>query len=217
MEDRELIRKIKSLKDVKPGHDWVGLTKQDLLGVEEPQFNWLALNWRPALTGLVLSLALVGGLLGLIRFSQEPVLVEEEPETLVAEYSPLMLLEDSLVDLKGQIVDFKAQIGERSSSSTNRNQQALEIQEVVNNIRELTRNIEEVDREKVLASLSDEIEEAGEEVKMVFLESELNDLKDQAEKGLLSEEKMLELSEVDNLYQSEDYEGAFWRLMELIN
>lgn len=216
MEDRELIKKIKLLKDIKPGHDWVDLTRRDLLGAEEPRLSWLTLNWQPALTGLALSLALVGGLLGLIHFGQEPVLVEEE-ETLTAEYSPLMLLEDSLVSLKGQIVDFKEQISERNTGSTNKSQQALEIQEVVNNIRELTRNIEEVDREKVLASLSDEIEKAGEEVKMVFLESELNDLKDQAEKGLLSEEKMLELSEVDSLYQSEDYEGAFWRLMELIN
>lgn len=222
MNDHELIKKVKLLKKIEPSQNWVGLTRRELLGQTELTPSWFMVHWRPALAGLLLSLILVSGLLGLIRFGQEdPLLVDpnEEPMT-IAQYSPLSGLEDSLFNLKDQIVDLKDQITVRDSQplvTGTKNRQAQEIQSVIQSIRALTQNIEEVDRDRVLASLNDEIEEAGEEIKLAFLESELNDLREQASQGLLSEEKMLGLSEVEDLYQDEDYEGAFWRLIELVN
>lgn len=221
MNDHELVKKIKLLKKIEPSKDWVGLTKQELLGVEEPTPSWFMAHWRPALAGLLLSLVMVGGLLGLIRLGQEdPLLVEQEDEPSIAQYSPLSGLEDSLFSLKDQIVDLKDQIAVRDSQPSVagvKSHQAQEIQDVIESIRALTQNIEEIDRDRVLASLNDEIEEAGEEMKLAFLESELNDLREQADQGLLNEEKMLGLSEVEELYQDEDYENAFWRLIELVN
>lgn len=222
MNDHELIKKVKLLKKIEPSPDWVSLTRRELLGSTETKPSWFAVYWRPTLAGLLLSLTLVGGLLGLMRFGQEdPLLVNrgEEP-TPVAQYSPLSDLEDSLFSLKDQIVDLKDQIAVRDSQSSapgTKDHQAQEIQAVIQSIRALTQNIEEVDRDRVLASLNDEIEEAGEGIKLAFLESELKDLREQANHGLLSEEKMLGLSEVEALYQDEDYEGAFWRLIELVN
>lgn len=222
MNDYELVKKIKLLKKIEPSSDWVGLTKQELLGFEEPTPSWFMAHWQPALAGLLLSLVMVGGLLGLIRLGQEdPLLVEpdDKPITIV-QSGPLSGLEESLFSLKDQIVDLKEQIAVRESQPSvagAKSYQVEEIQAVIESIRALTQNIEEVDRDRVLASLNDEIEEAGEEMKLAFLESELNDLREQADQGLMSEEKMLGLAEVEELYQNEDYENAFWRLIELVN
>lgn len=222
MNDYELVKKIKLLKKIEPSSDWVGLTKQELLGFEEPTPSWFMAHWQPALAGLLLSLVMVGGLLGLIRLGQaDPLLVEpdDKPITIV-QSGPLSGLEESLFSLKDQIVDLKEQIAVRESQPSvagAKSYQVEEIQAVIESIRALTQNIEEIDRDRVLASLNDEIEEAGEEMKLAFLESELNDLREQADQGLMSEEKMLGLAEVEELYQNEDYENAFWRLIELVN
>jgi hypothetical protein len=215
MEDRDLIKMIKSLKQVEPGSDWVVSTRESILGQEELKSSWFMAHWQPALTGLGVGLALVGGLLGLIRFNQGTI-SEEEP-VMVAETSPLFVLAEPLTGLKDQIVGLKDQLSDTREKRIDKNQQALEIQQMIQDIRDLTQNIEEVDREKVLATLSDEIKEAGEDIKLAFLETELNDLRDQAERGLLNQEKMVGLSEIEELYQTQDYESAFWRLIELIN
>lgn len=217
MEDRELVKMIKSLKIVQPNQDWVSLTRDNLFGVvKENKSSWFVAHWQPALTGMVLGLALVGGLLGLLHFGQDQVVVEEEPN-FVAEKSPLIVLQEPLVGLKEQIVELKDQLTVTRDRRVENNKQALEIQQMIEDIRSLTENIEVIDKDKVLATLSDEIKEAGEDVKLAFLENGLNDLKEQAEKGLLTDEKMLELAAVKELYQAKDYEGAFWRLIELIN
>lgn len=222
MNDHELVKKIKLLKKIEPSSDWAGLTKRQLLGAEEPTPSWFMAHWQPALAGLLLSLVMVGGLLGLIRFSQEdPLLVDQDDEPVaIVQSGPLSGLEESLFSLKDQIINLKDQIAVQESQPSvagAKSYQVEEIQAVIESIRALTQNIEEIDRDRVLASLNDEIEEAGEEMQMAFLESELNDLREQADQGLMSEEKMLGLAEVEELYQNEDYENAFWRLIELVN
>ncbi len=217
MEDRELAQKIKQLKAVGPDQEWIGSTKESLLGPEEPGMGWFLTHWRPALTGLALSLALVGGLLGLIRFEQQAP--ETEEPVMVMEQSPLFELEAPLTGLKDQIVELKGQIAvaERRVRNDEDRQQVLELQQTIAQINSLTDNIERVDQDDVLASLGAEIKQAGREVQEAFIENELLDLQEQKEQDLLNEEEVLELSEIEELYQSGDSEGAFWRLMELIN
>ncbi len=208
-----MVKKIRMIR-LEPSQDWVSLTRREILGSEEPRSRWFIAHWRPVLTGLTLSLAFVGGLLGMIRFSQEDLSRTGEPVSA----SPLVVLEDSLVGLKNQMTVLKEQIVKKEVQPlSSRSQQALEIQQMVQGIRELTQSIEQVDRDRVLAVLSADLEAVRQEVKVAFLERELAELRNQREQGLLNPEEVLILSAVEELYRSEEYEDAFWRLMELIN
>ena len=67
MTEAELIKKIKTLKEIKPRKDWVVLTKTQILGNVEvrPQL-FLFPFFKPAYAGLFLFLLLIG----LAEFSQ---------------------------------------------------------------------------------------------------------------------------------------------------
>jgi len=66
MTEKELIGKIRELRQIKPRKDWVVLTKTQILGQEEtPKFELFPF-FRPAYAGLFFLLLLVG----LIEFSQ---------------------------------------------------------------------------------------------------------------------------------------------------
>ena len=72
MTDKDLIRKIKELKEVKPRKDWVVLTKSQILGEDVYSSRasiWSVFQWRLALVPVISVLVI----LGLFGFAQQTV------------------------------------------------------------------------------------------------------------------------------------------------
>ena len=71
MTDKELIRKIKELKEVKPRKDWVVFTKSQILGEDvhsEGVHIWSVFQWRTALAP-VISVLVIIGLFGFAQYT----------------------------------------------------------------------------------------------------------------------------------------------------
>ena len=74
MTEKELIGKIRELRQIKPNKDWVILAKSQILGQEFNQ-HWVLINWlrvffaKPVYAGLVVVFVLVG-LFGTLAFAQ---------------------------------------------------------------------------------------------------------------------------------------------------
>ena len=233
MTEAELIKKIKTLKEIKPRKDWVVLTKTQILGNVEvrPQL-FLFPFFKPAYAGLFLFLLLIGlaefsqgalpgdPLYSLKRISERTQSVfvsKEEQPKLQLELTNKRLEELNKVAEANQVKRLAPALNEFETTKI------AAKKEVVNSIK----NKSEKEAIKVAKDIAPKLADLNEKEKKVYATLNIestegaNQTADQtAEKAVveilikdaknstLTEEQKADLVKVEEYYKSGDYQGA---------
>lgn len=225
MTEKELIGKIRELRQIQPSKDWVSLTKSQILGKEDKYNNLISvfqiLFSKPAYAGLVV----VFVLFGLFGFSQNSLpgdllypikkITERSQAVFVSEEElPKYNLEiankrldelnqiaqtNQVKKLAPAISEFQANISEAAKSLAKVKGQ--DVEKIVAQTKKLEENTKKV--EEVLATkiLSQETEESLISFYKTQAEMLINDLGNQT----LTEEKEEILNQMKKLFEEEKY------------
>lgn len=225
MTEKELIGKIRELRQIQPSKDWVSLTKSQILGKEDKYNNLISvfqiLFSKPAYAGLVV----VFVLFGLFGFSQNSLpgdllypikkITEKSQAVFVSEEElPKYNLEiankrldelneiaqtNQVKKLAPAISEFQANISEAAKSLAKVKGQ--DVEKIVAQTKKLEENTKKV--EEVLATkiLSQETEESLISFYKTQAEMLINDLGNQT----LTEEKEEILNQMKKLFEEEKY------------
>ena len=225
MTEKELISKIRELRQIQPSKDWVSLTKIQILGKEDKYNNLISvfqiLFSKPAYAGLVV----VFVLFGLFGFSQNSLpgdllypikkITERSQAVFVSEEElPKYNLEiankrleelneiaqtNQVKKLAPAISEFQANISEAAKSLAKVKSQ--DVEKIVAQTKKLEENTKKV--EEVLATkiLSQETEESLISFYKTQAEMLINDLGNQT----LTEEKEEILNQMKKLFEEEKY------------
>jgi len=225
MTEKELIGKIRELRQIQPSKDWVSLTKSQILGKEDKYNNLISvfqiLFSKPAYAGLVV----VFVLFGLFGFSQNSLpgdllypikkITERSQAVFVSEEElPKYNLEiankrleelneiaqtNQVKKLAPAISEFQANISEAAKSLAKVKSQ--DVEKIVAQTKKLEENKKKV--EEVLATkiLSQETEESLISFYKTQAEMLINDLGNQT----LTEEKEEILNQMKKLFEEEKY------------
>jgi len=225
MTEKELIGKIRELRQIQPSKDWVSLTKSQILGKEDKYNNLISvfqiLFSKPAYAGLVV----VFVLFGLFGFSQNSLpgdllypikkITEKSQAVFVSEEElPKYNLEiankrleelneiaqtNQVKKLAPAISEFQANISEAAKSLAKVKGQ--DVEKIVAQTKKLEENKKKV--EEVLATkiLSQETEESLISFYKTQAEMLINDLGNQT----LTEEKEEILNQMKKLFEEEKY------------
>lgn len=232
MEEKELIRKIKELKQIKPNQDWVVLAKNQILGSEIPGVRASASFfpfWKPALITLTTCLILAG----VFSFAQDslpgeilyPVKkISERAQTIFVseDEKPQMSLElankrleelaevaktNQAENLAPAINEFKTSISEAAENLTKvktPNSDFQEIREVVDKTKDIEKKTKEIQSWGVVIGEED-LKELQMVSKKIELESLVITLKNDLENRALTEEQKEILDEMKELITEEKY------------
>jgi len=229
MTEAELIKKIKTLKEIKPRKDWVVLTKTQILGNVEvrPQL-FLFPFFKPAYAGLFLFLLLIGlaefsqgalpgdPLYSLKRISERTQSVfvsKEEQPKLQLELTNKRLEELNKVAEANQVKRLAPALNEFETTKI------AAKKEVVNSIK----NKSEKEATKVAKDIASKLNEVNENEKKVYATLNIEStggVEQTAEKAVveilikdaknstLTEEQKADLVKVEEYYKSGDYQEA---------
>ena len=235
MTEKQLISKIKKLRNIKPDQDWVVFTKDNIMG-KEKKFSFSALvndfykgerfvfNHKPAFAFLTVLLIVIG----LFGFSQNSV-PGDSLFTLkkITEKGQGVLEKDEVkrnLALVDKRLDDLAKIAE--DNDVNKLAPAInEYQETVSNvadslednpknIQEIVGTIKELEgKQEKIKSLGIEIgdNEKLDNVLGQIVQNEINDL----ETKILSEEQEQELNQAKELFEQEEYSEALEKILTL--
>jgi len=235
MTEKQLISKIKKLRNIKPDQDWVVFTKDNIMG-KEKKFSFSALindfykgerfvfNHKPAFAFLTVLLIMIG----LFGFSQNSV-PGDSLFTLkkITEKGQGVLEKDEVkrnLALVDKRLDDLAKIAE--DNDVNKLAPAInEYQETVSNvadslednpknIQEIVGTIKELEgKQEKIKSLGIEIgdNEKLDNVLGQIVQNEINDL----ETKILSEEQEQELNQAKELFEQEEYSEALEKILTL--
>jgi len=233
MTEKELIGKIRELRQIQPSKDWVSLTKSQILGKEDKYNNLISvfqiLFSKPAYAGLVV----VFVLFGLFGFSQNSLpgdllypikkITERSQAVFVSEEElPKYNLEiankrleelneiaqtNQVKKLAPAISEFQANISEAAKSLAKVKSQ--DVEKIVAQTKKLEENKKKV--ENVLATKI-ETEEYDDALAQL-VESQIKDL----EERTLTEEQMKILAEAKELYQAGNFAEALEKILLLSN
>jgi ATP-dependent Lon protease len=227
MTEKELIGKIRELRQIKPNKDWVSLTKSQILGEEVNQHRVLVNLFRPAYAGLIV----VFVLFGLFGFSQNSLpgdllypikkITEKSQAVFVSEKElPKYNLEiankrlDELTEiaqtnqvkkLAPAISEFQANISEAAKSLVKVKGQ--DVEKIVAQTKKLEENKKKV--EEVLATKI-ETEELDNALAQL-VESQIKDL----EERTLTEEQMKIFAEAKEDFEAGNYSDALIKILIL--
>ena len=234
MTEKELIGKIRELRQIKPNRDWVVLTKSQILGEEKKYtslflFLFPFLKLKPAYAGLVAVLILFGlcgisqnSLPGDLLYpvkkitekSQAVFVSEEELPKYNLEIANKRLEElnqiaqtNQVKKLAPAISEFQANISEAAKSLAKVKGQ--DVEKIVAQTKKLEENKKKV--ENVLATKI-ETEEYDDALAQL-VESQIKDL----EERTLTEEQMKILAEAKELYQAGNFAEALEKILLLSN
>ena len=229
MTEAELIKKIKTLKEIKPRKDWVVLTKTQILGNVEvrPQL-FLFPFFKPAYAGLFLFLLLIGlaefsqgalpgdPLYSLKRISERTQSVfvsKEEQPKLQLELTNKRLEELNKVAEANQVKRLAPALNEFETTkiaakkevvNSIKNKSGKEATKVAKDIASKLNEVNENEK-KVYATLNIEstggVEQTAEKAVVEIL------IKD-AKNSTLTEEQKTDLVKVEEYYKMGDYQGA---------
>ena len=211
LNDRELIKNIRQLRDIKPDKSWVFSVKEDVLGHQptfsEEAFAFFALiTWKPVLVSLtaILTIIIIGGGL-LYPFPEGGSSVKENDKSMAQLSVPLD-------NLKEQISRTIAEM-ERQTNNLAAGEAKREIlHKSIKTSQEVVTAIEKIDTKKVLASQTGELKEMNSQLKIALTKDGMAILEKQRYRGLLTIQEIQSLIEIERLYQKEEYEEAFVQL-----
>ena len=229
MTEAELIKKIKTLKEIKPRKDWVVLTKTQILGNVEvrPQL-FLFPFFKPAYAGLFLFLLLIGlaefsqgalpgdPLYSLKRISERTQSVfvsKEEQPKLQLELTNKRLEELNKVAEANQVKRLAPALNEFETTkiaakkevvNSIKNKSGKEATKVAKDIAPKLADLNEKEK-KVYATLNIESTEGTEQTaEKAVVEILIKDAKN----STLTEEQKTDLVKVEEYYKMEDYQEA---------
>ncbi len=227
MTEAELIKKIKTLREIKPRKDWVLLTKTQILGdVEVRPQHYLFPFFKPAYAGVFVVLFLIG----LFEFSQgalpgEPLyFVKRASEKAVVSFTPQE--QKSRVNLESankrlEELNQIAQSNEVKKLAPAMNEFQANVSEAVKNLVNVkrvdeglvaqTKKLEE-NKEKVEKVLATKIEtEEYDNALSQLVEREIQDL----EERTLNEEQTVTLEEAKADFEAGNYTEALIKILSL--
>lgn len=229
MTEAELIKKIKTLKEIKPRKDWVVLTKTQILGNVEvrPQL-FLFPFFKPAYAGLFLFLLLIGlaefsqgalpgdplySLKRITERTQSVFVSKEEQPKLQLELTNKRLEELNKVAETNQVKNLAPALSEFETTkiaakkevvNSIKNKSGKEATKVAKDIASKLNEVNENEK-KVYATLNIEstggVEQTAEKAVVEIL------IKD-AKNSTLTEEQKADLVKVEEYYKSGDYQEA---------
>ena len=229
MTEAELIKKIKTLKEIKPRKDWVVLTKTQILGNVEvrPQL-FLFPFFKPAYAGLFLFLLLIGlaefsqgalpgdplySLKRITEKAQSVFVSKEEQPKLQLELTNKRLEELNKVAEANQVKRLAPALNEFETTkiaakkevvNSIKNKSGKEATKVAKDIASKLNEVNENEK-KVYATLNIEstggVEQTAEKAVVEIL------IKD-AKNSTLTEEQKADLVKVEEYYKMGDYQGA---------
>ena len=229
MTEKELIGKIKQLRQIKPEKEWVVLTKERILGIE-PKIKWLGIfdyQLRPILAGGLMAIIIFG----LFSFAQnslpgdilypikkisekgQAIFVSKSEESKVKlEWVNKRLTELKEVALKNQTQKLPTALKETENALAEAAKELIKSKniaqkDVVEKTKEMMAKKEEI--EKTLG-----VEIGGEEDEnftKILAEKLINDLED---RNLTKEQKMI-LEKAEKDFENGNYQEALLKVLEL--
>ena len=209
MRDEELIKALKKLQEVKPSEDWVMKTERNILGLRERKT--FSFSWSPVLAGLAAFLLIIGGLAGYHFSSPHQVAVKPKPTSQVASLAP------SLENLKNQIQKTSEGLKKLPATVPLSPQKKEVIKKTVEESQKIVKQIRVLDKDKTLASLTNDITKANQGLMTEFTRQEIQRLDQENNQGLLSKDKIQELTKIKSLLKAGENEEAFYQLLILEN
>jgi len=233
MTEKELIGKIRELRQIQPSKDWVSLTKSQILGKEDKYNNLISvfqiLFSKPAYAGLVV----VFVLFGLFGFSQNSL-----PGDLLYPIRQITERSQAVFVSEEELPKYNLEIANKRLDELNEIAQTNQVKKLAPAISEFQANISEAakslakvkgqDVEKIVAQTK-KLEENKKKVENVLatkieteeyddalaqlVESQIKDL----EERTLTEEQMKILAEAKELYQAGNFAEALEKILLLSN
>ena len=205
MRDEEFIKALKRLQEVKPSEHWVMKTERNILGIRERRS--FSFSWSPVLAGLAALLLITGGLLGYHYAPRhQQVAVKPKPVSQVASLAP------SLENLKNQIQKTSEGLKQMPASVAMSSQKKEVIKKTVEESQKLVKQIKTLDKDKTLASLTNDITKANQGIMTEFTRQEIQRLDQENNQGLLSKDKVQELTKIKSLLKEGKNKEAFYQL-----
>ena len=211
LNDRELIKNIRQLRDIKPDRNWVFSVKEDVLGhqltfSEEVFAAFALIAWKPVLVSLtaILTIIIIGGGL-LYSFPEDGSLVKEDDRSVAQLSVPLN-------NLKEQIIQTIEEMEKQTNHLVSGTAEREILHQSIATSQEVIEAIEKIDENKVLASQTEELKKANSQLKIVLTKDGMAILEKQRYRGLLTIQEIQSLIEIGRLYEKEEYEEAFVRL-----
>jgi len=227
--EKELIRKIRQLQQIKPRKEWVVLTKNQIFGEEKREFNFFSLIvrvWKP-----ILALSTLGILLGLFGIAQNSLpgdllypikkitersqaifVSDRERPKMELELTNKRLEELNKISQTNQIKKLAPAMNEvqKSLSQTNKNLKGKQkfSREILDQTKKIVDNKEKV--EKVLGTQISESKELENTLAQI-IESQIKDL----ETRTLTEEDQKFLTEAKKDFELGNFSEALRKILML--
>jgi len=211
LNDRELIKNIRQLRDIKPDKNWVFSVKEDVLGhqltfSEEVFAAFALIAWKPVLVSLtaVLTIIIIGGGL-LYSFPEDGSLVKEDDGSVAQLSVPLN-------NLKEQIIQTIEEMEKQTNHLVSGTAEREVLHQSIATSQEVIEAIEKIDENKVLASQIEELKKTNNQWKITSIKRDITHLENLRYRGWLTIQEIQSLIEIGRLYEKEEYEEAFVRL-----
>ena len=238
MEEKELIGKIRGLRQIKPSQDWVALTKSQILGEDKELsslkkytslFLFPFLKLKPVYAGLIIVFILVG-LFGVSQNSLpgDPLYsikkITERAQTV-------FVAEEDLPRVQLELADKRLEELARVAQENRVKNLSSAINETKASISEANKNLAKASSPAEVKKIVDEIEEKAQVINqtlgVAFGEEEIGELRQNSDKlyaeylishletRTLTEEQQEILEEAKELYEAGDYSGALEKILIL--
>jgi len=235
MTEKELLRKIRELRQIKPRKDWVVLTKTQILGDVEvrPQL-FLFPFFKPVYTGLLFLLLLVGlielsqsalpgdPLYSLKRITEKTQAVfvsKEEQPKLQLELTNKRLEELNKVAETNQVKNLAPALSEFETTKIAAKKEVLDSiknkseKEAIKVVKEVAPELNKINEKQNKVYLDLGIGESREESDQTTEKAVVEILINDAKNSTLTEEQKTDLAKVEEYYKSGDFQEAFQLFM----
>jgi len=223
MNEKDLIRQLKAMREIKPRKDWVSLTKYQILGQEEKSssFSFPVFNWKWAFAPAMAVLLIVGFLAfnsffpaKEIEVAKEPLPTEEPeiaqlPEKTVKSMDPKTTKE--LTDMLKKTEELTLTLDYLSETVKNHPELA---EVVIKDIEKVEEEIAYIGQTITQLGKIEESVEAAEQVKS-DIEQKIEELISFFETRTLAEKEQEALEAAKAAYEAGEFEEALGKLLEI--
>ena len=225
MTEKELIRQLKALRDIKPNKDWVVFARKEIIGEEKPRYQFflkpafalsilgifilssfaLAQNSLPGDTLYPLKKITERARLSLASQNEKPKIQLELTAERLRELKQIAK-ENKIGKLKPAIAEVNQTIPETAKTI----QKIVKEKQNIKNVREIVKKVDEIEKtKKEVQALGivvgdDSLEKSSQELRKELVEEELKDLEN---RSLTADQENL-LKKAQEYYQEENYSKA---------
>ena len=234
--EKELIRQLKALRDIKPSEDWVSFTRRNIIGESSPKTYFY---FKPAFTLSLLGILIISSfsfavaqnslpgdrLYSLKRVTERVRLAlapSNEKPRIQLELTTKRLNELKQIAKENKIEKLNSAIAEVNQTipeTAKTIQKIVKEKKNIENVKEIVKKVDEIEKTKKevqalgIVVKGDELEKTSQELRKELVESELKDLEDRS----LTENQKNLLEKAKEYYQKEDYSEALETIFYLTN